>query len=80
MHPLLKLLSVNDLILIDYILIGQRGWRFIEKDSIKYDFDQKSEILNVAAKYNSYDENDPMCCPTIKGSANYKLKLRLGKE
>jgi hypothetical protein len=59
--------------LIGYAIVGGRGERFVEFDSLKYD--EKVFTLNAMAY-----ENDPMCCPSKPIVIKYELSFYGLKE
>lgn len=62
-----------DISLIDYMMVGGKGIRGIEFDQIKIK-KMKNEIL-ITIPAMEYSTNDPMCCPSIKSVARFKLKV-----
>lgn len=53
--------------LVGYSPVGGKAWRFV--DFTKFKVDKQL----IALRTKEYASNDPMCCPSIAGTATYKV-------
>lgn len=57
--------------LLDFMMIGGTGIRGIEFDQINIKKINKGLLITIPAK--EYSSKDPMCCPSIKSVAQFKI-------
>jgi len=66
--------------LIDFIQIGSRGLRFVDSDKITHTYDEKTHETVITVPFLKYGEEDGLCCPSVKGSATYRVTAQKGQR
>lgn len=67
-------------ILIDFIQAGSKGWRYIDSHNISVSYNSADRELVIVTPFSSYVPDDPLCCPSKKGSSTYRLDIQSVKR